>query len=350
MDTLASVREPFNGDVQWHTDLISDGAQRTRTTQDPLQHQKSTRKVSHCNINDLYVVDQKGSHLQLDTALATTPLGRGACRAVYWIHPENVVQLQILLLQYTRIPNWHNSTAPPGSLTNPRASPRSSISGQVDGCANTAGQDFGLIVCDDLEQFALRQCREPIGDVETSSGSVAERAAVSIRYSPDKELFLAINNSSRGIEKTCQPIFLTTKIRRKSLRYLFNHSDDEEFAVADSREDLQKARLWLAEHPSVVPLAQIEYKRSHFIGIKNSKTAGIWATLDTEVHIRRCLRDSILQAHGSLLSTDEEPSDSQQFPFAVLEVRMEGPDDSGLVAMLDTSHLVSYSNTIIVAT
>ena len=346
IDALASVREPFNTGVQWHTGATLNHQERSKAVQNLVTLPKSRKRVPNSSAKDLHNVNQEGSRVQLDTALATIPLGCEAVRAVYWVHPDNVVQLQILLLQYTRIRNWSKSTASSRSTTNTRPSSRGSVNGQVDGCASPGGQNFGLIVCDDLGQFASRQSSEPIGDVETSPGSIAERAAASIRYSSDKDLLLAINNGSRHPEGKYRPSYQVTRFRRKSIRHLFNSSSDEECAVTDSIDDSEKSRLWLATHPNIIPLVQIQYKRSHFIGIQNTETAGTWATLDTEIFMRRCLKDSIsIKDRSLLLFSCEEHPESQRFPFSVLEVRVEGPDSSGLVTMLDASHLVSNGQT-----
>ena len=344
IDTLASVREPFNTGVQWRTDSTSNNQERSKATQDPAARLKGGKRVSNPSASELHTVNQKGSRVQLDTALATTPLGHEACRAVYWIHPDNAVQVQILLLQYTRIRNWSKTAASSRSTTDSQPSPRGSITGHVDDCANTGGQTFGLLVCDDLKQFATRQSSEPVGDVETSPGSIAERAVASIRYSSDKDLLLAIDNGGRHQQSTRQRSFQVTNFRRRSVRHLFDSSSDEECVISDSRDDPEKSCLWLAKHPNIRPLVQIQYRRSHFIGIQNTEIIGTWATLDTEVRMRRCSKDTVsIKNHDLLLFSGGEPTESQKFPFAILEVRVEGSDTSRLIATLDASHLVRPS-------
>ena len=339
IDTLASVREPFVTGVKWHADSTSSTYSKGVQTS-PLPKTNS-EPVVNSSARDLDTVNQTGSRVQLDTALATIPLGKQASRAVYWIHPDNVVQLQILLLQYTRIRNWSRSPTPSRSPTRARLTPRPSVNGPAGDCMNAGGQDFGLIVCDELAKFAARQSSEPIGDVETSCGSTAERATASIRYSNDKELVLAIANRKRRKDDLRQRFFQIAKFRRISVHHLFDSSSDEECIETDSDDVCKEARRWLAKHPSIAPLVQIQYKRSHFIGTQNTETAGTWATLDTKVLMRRCLKGfKHAKEENALSFSSGESTEWQQFPLAILEVRVEGPDAAGLLTSLDASHLV----------
>ena len=335
VDTLASVRRPFDNGVNWHIETSIN--YRTRSNAAPS---KGIRNVPNSSARNLHAVNQKGSQVELDTALATVPLGPEASRAVYWVHPDNVVQLQILLLQYTRIRNWSRLPNSSKNTTGPKPSPRGSLSGPTNDCLNTGGHEFGLIVCDDLHQFVARQRSEPIGEIETSTGTTLEKAAASVRYSSDKDLLLAVTDGSRHRGKVTRS-FQISKFKRKSVRHLFDSSSDEDCAITESPDDSEPYRLWFANHPDVRPLLQIQYKRSHFIGIQNVETAGIWATLDTEVNMRTCSNDLISSKDHDLLSfSSGETTESQRFPFAILEVRVEGPDALGLVAALDASHLV----------
>ena len=305
---------------------------------------KDVHEIATSSAGHLYAVNLKGSPIELDAALATTPLGHQACRAAYWVHPDNVVQLQILLLQHTRIRNWSRSSTTSKSTTGPKPSPRGSVTGHANDCINTGGQDFGLIVCDDPNQFVARQKGEPIGEIETSTGSTLQKSATTVRYSSDEDLLLAVSVSRRRPENAKQAFFRTNRLKKKAIGHLFENSSDEDRSTPNPSDGLNQFRSWLVKHPEIQPLVQIQHKRSHFIGIHNAETSGIWATLDTDVNMRRCSKGLISSKDQDVLSTgSRSESELQLFPLAILEVRIEGPDPSDLVAALEASHLVRPS-------
>ena len=343
IDTLAGVRGPFDTSVNWHVEPSLNHGKRSQAGQAQATPFEDAQQVSESGAGRLCALNQKGSRIELDAALATTPLGQKAYRAAYWVHPDNVVQLQILLLQHTRIRNWNSSSTSSKTTTGTRTSPRGSVSGHTNDSLNTGGYDLGSVICDDLNQFVARQEGLPIGDTELTMGSMIQKCAATIRYSSSKDLLLVVTVGSRRQKNGIQSCFRTLRFKRKSVHNLFDTSSDEECVVIDPSDDYQQYYSWLAKHPAIRPLVQIQCKRSHFIGIRNMKTSGIWATLDTEVEMRKCSQDSVSGKHqdeDALSITSGQSSESQRFPLAILEVRVEGPEPSGLVAALDASHLV----------
>lgn len=346
VDTLAGVRRPFDTGVNCHIEPSLDHRRRSQIVQVPAAPSKNFQEVTESSAAFLYVVNQKGSRIELDAALATTPLGQQGCRAAYWVHPDNAVQLQILLLQHTRIRNWNSSSSSSKSTTGTKTSRRGSVSGQAHDCLNTGGHDLGLIVSDDPNQFVADRKGAPIGDTDTSIGSTLQKSAATIRYSPEKDSLFAVILDSRCQENGVQRSFRTLQLRSKSVRRLFESSSDEEDSVNEPSDGFQQYRSWLAKHPAIRPLVQIQYKRSNFIGIRNAQASGVWATLDTEVEMRKCSKDSISGKHQDEAvspTTSGRTSESHRFPLAILEVRVEGRDTTGLVAALDASHLVRSS-------
>lgn len=344
VDTLASVREPFDTGVnlQAKPEVLSSPKSGVKVAQSPTALNNGTRKTPTSTADEIQAINQSGTRAELDTALATVPLGQAGSRAVYWVHPDYVVQLQILLLQYTRIRSWSKSPTSSRSTTNPRPSRRGSVSGQANDCLNTGGHESGLIACDNLDSYVARQSGEPIGNAETLVGTVAEKAIASVRYSSDKDVLVAVTTASTSSEMRKQRGFQQMKIKRKSTRRLFDPSGDEEGALKDSSDDYEKCRLWLEKNPQIRPLVHIHCKRSHFVGVRNSETAGIWVTLETDVVMRNCQTESMSRKDRDLLSfSGEEGSELLRFSLGVLEVRVEGPEASGLADVLDASHLVT---------
>ena len=340
VDTLAAVRAPFDTGVDWHTERSSK-KDRPKSNGDHLPRSRSPQPSQNTSATQIHDINQKGSHVELDTALATTPLGKNASRAIYWVHPEYVVQLQILLLQSTRIRNWTKSPHSTPTANSSTSSPRASVSGLANDCVNTGGYDAGLLVCDDLMQFAARQSSEPIGNSETSPRTTAEKAAASIRYSTNNDLLLAVTRAPEAPEKIRKRPYHLARFKRKAARNLFDSSGGDECAVTNASDHPEQSRQWFAKHPQIQPLVHLQYKRSHFVGVRNTETAGLWATLDTDVNMKKSSKDSMsTKDQDSLTFSGGEKNDWEQFPFAILEVRVEGGDAWGLVATLDASHLV----------
>ncbi|KAH9820947.1 SPX domain [Teratosphaeria destructans] len=262
----------------------------------------------------LHTAIETGSNNEFDTALATVPLGAEGVFASYFVHPENLVELQVLLLQHSRYfmtRSRSNSITPPVS---PRPGNEFSFS--------DAG-DFFALEADDAERFAREQNRLTIDEREHQTGSALQTGKVVIRWNTEEEAHVAY---SLGRAQTQH-----VQMRKKHVQTLFAReaqflarkaavSDESEPAVAALRRDIEN-EAW------VRPLYMYSSSRTRLLGSGNDQKRITLATLDSGIVIRK-------------VDQDGEAGAMQSFPFAVLLVRQEGHGNDSLLTALDHSHLV----------
>ena len=356
-EVLAAVRAPFNNGVHWRSKSLQKNIQKTE-----MKARKSGQSYassgsdnqggrsqhwSH-SVANLNTTWENGSDINRDTALSTVPLGRGGSKAVYWIHLDNIVQIHVLLLQYTRLQTQKDSITSPGGRSSSRSSPRGSFSAHTSRTPPGTDEETGVIICDDLQGFAKRRNSETVGEAEDVPGTISEKAAASIRYSSHGDVVIAIAtdsdeaHSSVKCGREFRPRIATFK--RKAVRQLFDISNAS-VSLHNGDQESDRIAAWIVQHPEVRPLVQMLFKRTRFVGLKNSNAGGIWVTLDKNVSSKRCSTERVIS--GEALHTHGEGgmTDSERFPHAILEVRTEGYAGADLMMALDESHLVSaYQN------
>ena len=256
-----------------------------------------------------------GSKAEFDTAIAAVPLGDSGTFASFFVHKENVVELQVLLLQHA---HYCMSRSRSNSLNEP-ISPVSSRQAYENAAADTA--DYFAAEADDPIRFAQEQNTLTINDHEHKSGSMPQRAQLCARWTLDEVAILA-RRSSPGKEQLA-------RLKRKHATAFFNKSqmfpskkaaltDDDEKTLMTSREAYEK-------DVSSKHLYSYSSSRSRFIGIDGSPARTTLATLDTDITIQ---------------GADTHSTERHIFPFAVLLVRQEGLGNGGLLAAVDQTHLV----------
>ena len=348
-EVLAAVRAPFIDQGNWHSGLRKSiqGSQPDSSVQrKPLKslikqvNQESAENTN--SVSELHSTWEEGSNIDIDTALAVLPLGRGATRAVYWVHPDNIVQVHVLLLQHTRL-HRSNSILSPESPSSLKSSPRASFSNISAKPASRTDDEVGVIVCDDLQRFSKIRSSETISITEDCPGTVAEKAAASVRFSPSGEAVVVVDTDSGSLgysanwnEKRLPKI---ARFKRKNVRQLFEASSIDRFAKDDG-DDARGVFEWLTQHREVQPLVQLLSRRTRFVGLRNSNDGGVWATLDKDISMKVCSSESLASGKGLTTISEGGTIDSEAFPHAILEVRVEGDADSKLVQALNSSHLV----------
>lgn len=366
-EVLAAVRAPFSAGVHWEADSV----QRKASEVQPLERPK-TLKLRTDNINntskthdkagefltsaaDIHAACESGSNIDIDTALAVLPLGRKAGKASYWVHPDNLIEIQVLLLQYTRLRNPVTSPNVKSTSPSPSSSRKGSMTGRSHAFGNKPEDEVGVIICDDLQRFAKRQSAATVGDFENAPGKVAENAAVSVRYASTGEAIVVIGacDDSRDPDPGKRHVVQQSRFKKKALHELFDFNLDSAqvrkrprtdstsscLTGADEVQGFDSVRLWLTNHPEVKPLVQLQIKRTRFVGLGNSKSDGVWATLDKDILMRE---SSLSNSSEEFLSFNDVDKNSKlsHFPHAVLEVRYEGERASKLITALDDSYLV----------
>ena len=370
-DVLAAVRAPFEAGLSWKT-TKTNGATGGGPPSNPQpgrsgnlskaphdEHQESGENGQRpTSVHELHTTFTTGSDVDVDTALATVPLGRTAGRATYWIHPENLIQLHVVLLQYSRLRRRNADASSPTSPLSPSSSRRGSVRGSLEGRLIGTDEEAGTIVCDDPNSFAKRRNNATISEIETLQGTVACGAAASFRYSTSGEAIVSVEsltNSPNTSDMRSKPTMKKAKMKRKALSQLFDREDvtssrsQSHSGLKESKsfdQDFFTVRQWLHDHRDIQPLVHIRCKRTRFVGLGNNEVHGTWAVLDKDISTNKSSLDDLDNLTNSPVSETGTP---ELFPHAVLEVRWEGESQPELVKALDESHLVSSSLVLLAA-
>ncbi|KAF1849961.1 uncharacterized protein K460DRAFT_326355 [Cucurbitaria berberidis CBS 394.84] len=300
----------------------------------PAAHNKDTNiQSSAARVSKIL---ERGDELDFDLALTTVPLGSNGNKAAYWIHPDQFLEVQVLLLQYMQL-----------FTGNPTLTRSQSSATNVDKCFGNE-DEVGLVILDHAEAFAIKQNASTIGSSEAKEGNIGIRAAGNVRCVSSGKAAVVL---CTGPDAPGQSSINTTtaKLERKKLQTLLDPEEHSSGTDHVKRPDSHKAQpkggsqssttavgQWLAEHTETKPIAGAISKRTRLIGLHNNSAGGIWATLDRDVF----MKDSL---HRYLENDDwasAARSDSVKFPHAILEVRREGNQATALIQTLDRSHLV----------
>ncbi|KAL9102323.1 MAG: hypothetical protein Q9163_002503 [Psora crenata] len=297
-------------------------------------------QIQNPSARRLYNAGKTGSLIDFDISFVMTPLGNGAGRAVYWVHPDDIVNVKILLTRYTSLLKDHDLASP----TDYPISLESALRSPTADSASLSQKDslIGMIICDDINESAKRRSSETIEDNGNGSNSASRKSIARIRISrtmnPTIAFATAVESKSEGRDQGHK--FVSAKLSRKDIRKLFDASNVNRLSNTEHTGNAEPIVQWFAEHPETRPLVKLQCRRSRFLGLRNSVEGGIWATLDTDIHLRQCCPEQVA-GEKALLEIEEDPQQGfNSFPYAVLEVRMEGNGSAALIKALDDSHLV----------
>lgn len=277
---------------------------------------------------------ERGDDVDFDLALDTVPLGSKGSKATYWIHPDHIVEAQVLLLQHMRL---YINKARRNSSSRPTPLRRHSSTANMDPYVGSE-DTTGLVVLDHPETFAFKQNAGTIGAAEEMQGSIGIKAAGQVRCCASSQAAVIV--CDEGDAQHAPPSSVkTVKMERRYLKNFLDTSvtNDSIKHSCSPRENVLTVRQWLAEHTSAKPIAGALLKRTRFTGLHNNSAGGTWATLDKDIS----LTDQLFEDLGSDDWTSAAKSEStQRFPHAILEIRREGNQATSLIQMLDRSHLV----------
>lgn len=361
VNVLTAVRAPFKDGVMWKTGYGGRRAgsvntpdpppvriEENRTAQSASTVSKGQRKTisSAAQIQNILVHE---SRVDFDTALATSPLGSAAGKATYWVHSDNLVELQVLLLQHMKTPNFQGAASLPGGTK--RRGSRSSSSASEE-----LGDEVGLMVFDDLDRFARSQSDATIREMEDTAGRAVHKPAGTARWCDDSEAVIVVRlspdaESTKG-NSTKQTTIQTAKLKRKKLSTLFKSiqttpssqsppvTTNLSSPASDNDESTSQSvaiiKSWLAEHDRARPLVEVSSRRKRFVGLTNTSTGGVWGILDRDVGMENLVLEP--SRHND---SEQDAKSNTSFPHAVLEIRWEGENNARLAHVLDQSHLVS---------
>jgi len=275
------------------------------------------------------------THADIDMALGTNSpenpsftSGKGG-KAVYWVHSDHLVEIQVLLLKYL---NLQSSTPTPTLPSTPALSRRPSAAAGLNSLtwASEKVENVGAVIFDNLPKFAQAQSSKTIEQAAETGPAAKIRWCGNDR---DAEASIIVSSTvgegdSVGTEESGH---YTLRLKRKHVENLVNINEPlnyKEYAAS-----VKRIRQWFEDHPTIAPLAKILARRTRFVsGYK------IWAMLDRDIRMFRlgenwegCISDP----------SREETGVSTVFPHAVLEVRWEGHEVPTVVQELNKSHLVS---------
>ncbi|KAI5246672.1 hypothetical protein E4T42_06276 [Aureobasidium subglaciale] len=268
------------------------------------------------------------SPVEFDSYFSTLPLGRDGKNAVYWVHPDNIVELQILLLQHAR--SFATTRIQSSSTSSPALSRHNSItSSMVRRSSIAAEADTTVIIADDLESFVAHQSSSTFEQREEKASGLLQEAAVHARWAKGYDAVVTARLNSQEIQ--------TVSIKRKNISAILEPSTTSllKTTPGDKAADaVERMRAWVGQHETIKPLTTIASNRTRFAETATDSSGFILATLDKAIRMRK----------AELLTTTLEDTFSHnldpEFPFAVLRVRQEGFKNSTLLRVLDQSHLV----------
>lgn len=135
---------------------------------------------------------QSEADLDFDLALSETPLGDQGRRAVYWVHPDQLIELQVFLSNHLKLypprPSSRNSIS--SNPNSPAYARRPSLIRQ-DSPVGIDG-DHGIILLDRLDDYAQRSSVNPIIDSEETS---AQSVAAAVRWTTSDEAAVSVKGT-----------------------------------------------------------------------------------------------------------------------------------------------------------
>lgn len=335
----------FEGNVLVLSELLTAVRAKYNELIDTSQNRKnaqilpSTQMTNPASYNLLPEEHCLRTHTDIDMALGTNSpenpsftSGKGG-KAVYWVHSDHLVEIQVLLLKYLNLRfSSPISTLPP----TPDLSRRSSATGfNPLTWASEKVESVGTVILDNLPKFAQAQSSKTI-EQAAETGPAAK-----IRWcGSDKDAEASIIVSSAADEGDSvdeENGHYTLRLKRKHVENLININVP--LSYKEYTSSVKRIRQWFEDHSTIAPLAKILARRTRFAsGYK------IWAMLDRDIRMFRLGED-----WGGCISdpSREETGVPTVFPHAVLEMRWEGHEVPAVVQELNKSHLVStFSHSI----
>lgn len=300
---------------------------------DPITTTKPQQPVStQAAIEELRSVAQSNSHTSFDAFFASLPLGDHGKNAVYWVHPENVVQLQILLLQHSRSHAVYRHTPPAtpyGTLS--RQNSHSGTSPTRRGLS-AVDPDTGLLIIDDLERFVKQQNSTTLEARENAVGARLQNAILAARWTQEDEAIVTVQLDGGKVVKN-------TSVKRKHLAAAINPVSTIPARKAsisdDAVQSVEELRSWCANNKQNQPLVTMTSSRQRFHDIAADSSGFLMATLDKNISMKPSTMSDF-----SFLDCHPKSTGVIAFPHAVLRIRQEGSHTSNLLHVLDSSHLV----------
>lgn len=266
-------------------------------------HYTLDSEASSAVLQHMHNTSMSSSDVDFDTSFTTLPIGDAGTKAVYWIHEEQVVEVTVMLLQYFGLRSESARPATTGdSAYHSRRSSQSRTSLSRHGSIQQNMSmldlelDTGLLILDDVDEFAQKQSSSTIAEIQ-HSGSGSKAPTGRVRWTANSEAVVVLKAlQSEVADSSCG--YQAARIKRKrigeflspehafSSRRSSTSLDEEDYLAAQQRrpEIVKASRDWIMKHDSVKPLAAVCSKRTRFQGLTNDFSRGQWAVLDQNIY------------------------------------------------------------------
>ncbi|KAF8474911.1 VTC domain-containing protein [Kalaharituber pfeilii] len=323
-DLLAIVRSKFSEPME----TLNTGYQLPGT---------STRDATGGSVSNLLTSGSEvKTHADLDMVLGTNSpsdpyfaSGKGG-KAVYWVHNDHLVEIQVLLLKHLNI---QSSTPSPTLPSSPALSRRPSATGLSSlTWAPDKVEDVGTVLLDNLPKFAQAQSSKTIEQASETAPAAKIRWCGNSRDAETSVVVASSVHEPKHVpDANTDAEYHNLRLKRKHIESLINANAP--LTLKDHQlESAERIKDWFREHPDIVPLVKILARRTRFVSGQK-----VWAILDRDIRMYRIGENW----EGCISNPDrEETGKSSIFPHAVLEVRWEGQEEPALVKQLNRSHLV----------
>ena len=306
--------------------------EKTATSKDS---DSTARDTSKCSASAIDKTFRDGGSLEIDIALATTPLGPKGGRAVYWVHPDNVDEVRVLVLRHMRDVGANRRRSLPRTDSGGSIGSRPGSVSSED--PNDMADYTNVVFFDHLEAFIMEQNAATLNHTEDTPGSCALEVMMQANWAKDSKLAFVATSDTVTIQPFDNTLgqrshnFHIHRVRRKDIDRILpntNFSVDSE----DQSADLPEVRKWVKEHPQVKPLVYVTTRRSRYAGLENGNEAGFWAIMDQSVTMSSVNSTSLVEG-------DDSKQSKSDFPHTVLDLRWEQDQAPELVNILNASYL-----------
>ena len=274
-------------------------------------------------VAQFYKAATQESPLKFDAAFLSIPLGQAAGRAAYWIHLDNISELEVLLLRHMK-----------------HRDPKEQKSSNFQDRTHTA-------LFDNLQRYVQDQGATTVAQIEEMEGSFAANVALTILWAEEADAVVVASDLA-PIKTNASTQRRTSLMKRTDLPSCLLPSGSSYLGLGpeSNKPPAQRANLelrdFMAQHRDVKPLAEIHSNRGRFAGINNTNDVGVWAVLDQDIKMTPPNVHKL--GGGSATSIDNsstiETRENHAFQYAVLQFRWEFSRVPEIVRVLDHSHLV----------
>lgn len=244
--------------------------------------------------------------------------------AVFWVHPDNVVETKITLLHNLSLVS---DVAPTTNPLQPSPSSANLAAYSGDGGGAAAANELTYTTYLDSKKFSSIQNNTDPGQLKSVRG------AQTVLCSP-----------VGGLRHFC-----IANLPPAHADMLLHSQFDALNAAIGDMDNLSKMAVAWVEKRHAIPIAKVESKRTRLRYTETANnsaaddslpsspntvmdTPDIWATIDSNI--------KFTHEAAAQLDWPETPKDVVEFPHSVLEIRWKGLDKPTWVKDLESSHLV----------